>query len=324
MITWSVLPSPAAVSVELSKDHQYEYGITVHKGFSGKDECLSNILLCWPSSLFHQNNMTTLLSSWTTEQCLDHDKIPNVHVCSVTSLMANESLWVACAGQYNQSSLMIDTYENDTFEPSCPSYPKLDRSEHALIKMPIHDFDPNVFHVMVICGHLLWCVLDMVTCFAAQAKLEDMRWTKEYQVDPGKCLSCCIEQLFHSLLSDDNTMNEDNITTSYELTEKLSYWKEKSFVSAHSTFHPNSQFSGWFADTLVYECVTKLPLLMAIRKLFSRDPRPHFSCLCCDQQRKENWWVQIWEQPQKLSWHCWINPCQFMLWTWQMHPLRSK
>jgi len=194
-LTWLVPPLLDAEAVKKTeKDKQDKYDGMIHKGLNGSDKRLSDVLLCRPSSLYRKNNMhlMTLLSNWTTEQCLEQDNVtPNEHVRSVESLMANESLWVACARQYiNQSAQFIVTYANDTFKPSCPSYPKpKNNSKHAFLKVPIHDFVSNIFHMMVIQGRPLWCVLDAVTRFAAQAKSEDTnnnKWTVEYRVDPGK------------------------------------------------------------------------------------------------------------------------------------------
>lgn len=245
----------------LNETHQYDYGmVTIHKGLSVSEERLSAVLLCRPnsSSLFRENNTSTLLSNWTTEECLDErqdKKIPNVHVRSVKSLMANESQWVACASQYDQSLLDIRSYKNDTFEPSCPSYPEPGTNEHALLKVPIHNFDSNIFHMMVIRGRPLWCVLDAVTRFAAQAKSKGTKWTVEYQVGPDRHSSRYVERLFYSLSSDNDTIiNDESITTtSYELTGNLSLW-ENSLVVAHGTFRPNTRFSQWFADTSQRVC----------------------------------------------------------------------
>ncbi len=227
----------------VSEDNK-TFGITLHKELVGRDELLSTLLLCRPRD---QYDITKL--SWTTARCFDEDnETLNPHVRSVASLMAEESTWASCAAQVNQSALHIGSLKNDTFKPLCSaSYAEPRSGEHALLKVPIHDFDPNVFHMMVIRGHPFWCVLDAVTRFAAQTK--NSTWTVEYEVESGteKRGSNYVEQLFRSL-SNDNDVKE-NSETSYELSQELPFWKDVQLVSTNGIFRPNTQFSEWLANT---------------------------------------------------------------------------
>lgn len=240
--------------------NQTGYGsVTIHGGLSVSDERLSAALLCRPnSSSIHE---ITMMYNWTTQECFDEQNGgPNVNVASAKSLMANNTLWVDCASQYNQSLLDIHDSPSkyDTFEPvSCPFYPEPNASDprHVLLKVPMHDFNSNIFHQMAIRGRPLWCIFQAVTHFASQATCQNVTWTVEYKVDPGMHRSRYVERLFHSLSSHDDDSNNDTTAllndpdidmTPYELEGNLSL--ENTLVVAHGKFRPNTQFSPWLAD----------------------------------------------------------------------------